>query len=157
VDAVLRADSTRGHSGAVALVMRAGRLAFFDSFGYADRSSHRPMRLDSVFRIASMTKPITVVAALMLLEQGKIAAHGPGVALSAGIARYEGRQSRRPTRRPVIGVCPGIRASADDGAGSHAPYRRFTYGQFAIPSCNGLIAPRISWTTSKPMRKWSAN
>src|SRR5882762_1620502 len=73
LDAALRADvDAEVIPGAVVLVMRAGRLAFFESFGYADRNSHRPMRLDSVFRIASMTKPITVVAALMLLEQGKL-------------------------------------------------------------------------------------
>jgi CubicO group peptidase (beta-lactamase class C family) len=73
LDAALRADVDAGViPGAVALVLRAGRLAFFESFGYADRNSHRPMQLDSVFRIASLTKPITVVAALMLLEQGKL-------------------------------------------------------------------------------------
>ncbi len=73
LDAVLRADvDAEVIPGAVVLVMRAGRLAFFESFGYADRNSQRPMQLDSVFRIASMTKPITVVAALMLLEQGKL-------------------------------------------------------------------------------------
>jgi len=73
LDAALRADvDAEVIPGAVALVMRAGRLAFFESFGYADRNSHRPMQLDSVFRIASLTKPITVVAALMLLEQGKL-------------------------------------------------------------------------------------
>src|ERR1700730_11934602 len=82
LDAVLRADvDAEVIPGAVALVMRAGRLAFLDSFGYADRSSHRPMRLASVFRIASMTKPITVVAALMLLEQGKLLLTDP-------VARY---------------------------------------------------------------------
>jgi len=73
LDAALRADVDAGIiPGAVALVMRAGRLAFFESFGYADRNSHRPMQLHSVFRIASLTKPVTVVAALMLLEQGKL-------------------------------------------------------------------------------------
>jgi CubicO group peptidase (beta-lactamase class C family) len=73
LDAALRADvDAEVIPGAVALVMRGGRLAFFESFGYADRNAHRPMQLDSVFRIASLTKPITVVAALMLLEQGKL-------------------------------------------------------------------------------------
>src|ERR1700692_569945 len=73
LDAALRADvDAEVIPGAVALVMRAGRLAFSEPFGCADRTSHRPMRLDSVFRIASMTKPVTVVAALMLLEQGKL-------------------------------------------------------------------------------------
>ena len=73
LDAALRADvDAEVIPGAVALVMRAGRLAFFEAFGYAERNSHRPMQLDSVFRIASLTKPVTVVAALMLLEQGKL-------------------------------------------------------------------------------------
>jgi CubicO group peptidase (beta-lactamase class C family) len=73
LDAALRADVDAGAiPGAVVLVMRSGRLAFFESFGYADRTTHRPMQLGSVFRIASLTKPITVVAALMLLEQGKL-------------------------------------------------------------------------------------
>jgi len=71
--AALRADVDAGViPGAVTLVMRAGRLAFLESFGYADRNSQRSMQLDSVFRIASLTKPITVVAAMMLLEQGKL-------------------------------------------------------------------------------------
>jgi CubicO group peptidase (beta-lactamase class C family) len=73
LDVALRTDvDAEVIPGAVALVMRAGRLAFLESFGYADRNAQRPMQLDSVFRIASLTKPITVVAALMLLEQGKL-------------------------------------------------------------------------------------
>lgn len=69
----LSADADGGQiPGAVALVMRADRLAYFRAFGFADRKSSRSMQLTSVFRIASMTKPLTVVAALMLMERGKL-------------------------------------------------------------------------------------
>jgi CubicO group peptidase (beta-lactamase class C family) len=73
VSAVLRADTdSAAIPGAVVLIVRAGKLAYFEAFGYADRKTRRPMQRTSVFRIASMTKPLTVVAALMLMEQGKL-------------------------------------------------------------------------------------
>jgi CubicO group peptidase (beta-lactamase class C family) len=58
--------------GAVALIMRGGVLAYVDAFGYANRGTGRRMQTDCIFRIASMTKPITVVAALILMERGKL-------------------------------------------------------------------------------------
>jgi len=73
VSALLRDDiDGAGIPGAVALIMRDGKVAYFEAFGYADRKTLRPMHRDSVFRIASMTKPLTVAAALMLMEQGKL-------------------------------------------------------------------------------------
>ncbi len=70
---VLRADVATGTiPGAVALIVRHGQPAYFQSFGYAERATLRPMEPTTVFRIASMTKPVTVVAALMLMEQGRM-------------------------------------------------------------------------------------
>lgn len=70
---VLRADVGAGIiPGAVALIARSGQLAYCEAFGYADRATLRPMAPTTVFRIASMTKPVTVVAALMLMERGKL-------------------------------------------------------------------------------------
>jgi CubicO group peptidase (beta-lactamase class C family) len=57
-------------AGAVTLVARQGRLANFEATGQMDAEAGRPMELDAIFRIASMTKPITVTAALMLFEEG---------------------------------------------------------------------------------------
>ena len=45
--------------GAVVLIARDGKVAFFDAFGFQDREKRIPMKADSIFRIASMTKPIT--------------------------------------------------------------------------------------------------
>lgn len=70
---VLRADVAAGTiPGAVALIARNGQPAYCEAFGYADRATLRPMESTTVFRIASMTKPVTVVAALMLMERGKL-------------------------------------------------------------------------------------
>ena len=70
---VLRADIAAGTiPGAVALIARNGKLAYYEAYGYAERTTLRPMEPTTVFRIASMTKPVTAVAALMLMEQGKL-------------------------------------------------------------------------------------
>lgn len=64
-------------SGAVTLVMRKGRLAHLEAHGAKDLDSNKPMAKDSIFRIWSMSKPITGVAILMLLEQGKLRLNDP--------------------------------------------------------------------------------
>jgi CubicO group peptidase (beta-lactamase class C family) len=59
-------------SGAVTLVARRGRIAHFQAHGQMDLDSKKPMQKDALFRIASMSKPITGAAILMLMEEGKI-------------------------------------------------------------------------------------
>ena len=63
--------------GAVALVVRKGQIAYFESFGVRDPASGAPMTNDAIFRMYSMTKPFTSVAAMMLVEEGKIALTDP--------------------------------------------------------------------------------
>jgi CubicO group peptidase (beta-lactamase class C family) len=58
--------------GAVVLIARNGKIAYFEAFGFQDRESKKPMTTDAIFRIASMSKPITSVAVMMLVEEGKI-------------------------------------------------------------------------------------
>ena len=58
--------------GAVLLVAREGKLVYQQTFGYQDREKRIAMKPDAIFRIASMTKPITTVAVMMLAEEGKI-------------------------------------------------------------------------------------
>jgi CubicO group peptidase (beta-lactamase class C family) len=58
--------------GAVMLIARGGRIGFAEAVGYRDREAGAPMSLDAIFRIASMTKPITSVAAMMLSERGDL-------------------------------------------------------------------------------------
>jgi CubicO group peptidase (beta-lactamase class C family) len=64
-------------SGAVTLVWRGGREVQLNTIGKRDIAHDLPMTRDTLFRIASMTKPITSVAALMLLEEGKLKLEDP--------------------------------------------------------------------------------
>jgi CubicO group peptidase (beta-lactamase class C family) len=64
-------------AGVVTLVWRGGQVVQADTLGWADLESRAPMRPDTLFRIASMTKPITSVAALMLMEEGRLALSDP--------------------------------------------------------------------------------
>jgi CubicO group peptidase (beta-lactamase class C family) len=58
-------------AGAVSLVARHGKIAYFKAFGMADRDTKKPMRTDSIFRLCSMSKPITSVAVMLLYEEGR--------------------------------------------------------------------------------------
>ncbi|HOI54967.1 MAG TPA: serine hydrolase domain-containing protein [Phycisphaerae bacterium] len=58
-------------AGVVTLVARRGRIAHLECFGRMDVEQNVPMRDDAIFRIYSMTKPVTTVAVLMLLEEGR--------------------------------------------------------------------------------------
>lgn len=58
--------------GVVSLVARHGEIAELDAVGWADIEGRKPMRTDSIFQIMSMTKNFTGVAAMMLVEEGKL-------------------------------------------------------------------------------------
>ena len=63
--------------GAVVLIARDGQLVYAKSFGWQDRDQNIPMRNDSIFRLYSMTKPVVSVAAMMLVEEGKLGLQEP--------------------------------------------------------------------------------
>ena len=64
-------------AGAVTLVCRAGEVLQVNELGYRDVDAGLPMQRDTIFRIASMTKPVTVAAAMSLVEEGKLALTDP--------------------------------------------------------------------------------
>jgi len=64
-------------SGCVTLVARHGVIAELDAVGMSDIESKKPMRTDSIFQIMSMTKPVTAVGVMMLVEEGKVALNEP--------------------------------------------------------------------------------
>ncbi|PYM18590.1 MAG: serine hydrolase [Candidatus Rokuibacteriota bacterium] len=69
----LRADVEAGRiPGAVVVVARRGRIAYSETVGFRDKASGAPMKPDTIFRIASMTKPMVSVAAMMLHEEGRL-------------------------------------------------------------------------------------
>jgi CubicO group peptidase (beta-lactamase class C family) len=63
--------------GAIMLILRRGKLAYFETFGVRDPATRAPMTADTIFRIYSMSKPITSVAAMMLVEEGKLSLEQP--------------------------------------------------------------------------------
>lgn len=69
--------ATHEISGAVTLVARNGQIAAFDAVGMSDLKTARPMRTDDMFWIASMTKPMTATAILMLQDAGKLSVEDP--------------------------------------------------------------------------------
>src|SRR5712692_7921837 len=74
----LNADIARGRiPGAVVAIARRGKLVYFEAFGYRDKAAGVPMTTDTIFNIASMTKPMTAVAALQLYEQGRLLMDDP--------------------------------------------------------------------------------
>jgi CubicO group peptidase (beta-lactamase class C family) len=78
LDAAMQAEVDAGRkAGIVTLIARHGRVAHLKAFGMAERESNTPMRADSLFRLYSMTKPITSVALLMLYEEGKFQLSDP--------------------------------------------------------------------------------
>lgn len=58
--------------GVVILVARDNKIAWFEAIGYRDREAKAPMTKDSLFRMASMTKPLTSLSIMMLAEEGKL-------------------------------------------------------------------------------------
>jgi CubicO group peptidase (beta-lactamase class C family) len=58
--------------GAVVLIARNGKIVLFESYGFRDKEAKVAMTNDTIFRIASMTKPIVTLAAMMLMEEGKL-------------------------------------------------------------------------------------
>ena len=76
-------------SGAVTLVARKGKVIHFEAHGLADVEAKAPMKTDTLFRLASMTKPVTAVSILMLLEEGKLVLSDP---ISRFVPEYKNPQ-----------------------------------------------------------------
>ncbi len=78
--------------GGVMLIARGGRIGFAEAFGWRDREAEAPMTIDAIFRVASMTKPMTSVAAMILAEMGRLQ-------ISAAVAEY-----LPEFKEPTVGV-----------------------------------------------------
>ena len=63
--------------GAVVMIQRHGKTVYLEAFGWRDEAKKVPMTTDTIFQIYSMTKPITTVAALMLVDDGKMRLDDP--------------------------------------------------------------------------------
>jgi CubicO group peptidase (beta-lactamase class C family) len=85
-------------AGAIALVMRHGKLGYLRAAGWEDAEAKTPMAVDTLFRIASMTKPITSVAAMMLVEDVKLRLDDP---VSKYVPEFKWQKVLTPGKEPV--------------------------------------------------------
>ena len=91
-------------SGAVTLVARNGQVAYLEAQGVMDLATKKPMQPDSMFRMASMSKPVAAVAILMLAEEGKVRLSDPVsrfIPADANLGRVGRRGKRVGGKFPV--------------------------------------------------------
>ena len=118
---VLQEYADRGKlAGAVALVGRGGKIAYWEAFGHRDRESRDPMGRDAIFRIASQTKAVVSVGIMILQEEGRLLLSDPlgkyfpefqqtTVAVPKAGGGYDVVQAKRPiTIRDLLTHTAGI-------------------------------------------------
>ena len=116
-EAVQRHIDAGSLPGAVTLVARRGKIAHFEAHGLIDVETKRPMPRDAVFRLASMSKPITAVAVLMMIEEGKVRLSDP---VSRFIPEFAGARVALPRPGRAGGGAPGG-PPAGQGRGATPP------------------------------------
>ncbi|MBM0105083.1 beta-lactamase family protein [Steroidobacter sp. S1-65] len=146
--------------GALTLIERRGELAHLSVQGHMDVERARPLQQDTIFRIYSMTKPITSVALMMLVEQGQIALDDPvhryipqwrnlGVYEAGFVGTFRTRAAAAPMRvvdllRHTSGLTYGLqqRTNVD------AAYRKFGFGD---PAGSGTLQGMIEGLANIPL------
>ena len=137
--------------GAVLGIVRGGRLVHLEAYGYRDKARGIPMTTDSLFWIASMTKPVTTAGALLLVEQGRLV-------LESDVSEYlpefaDRRVADRPsTHRDRATADPG-RRPATHSAGPAPAHRRYpggAAGRFTRPQAlRGAVGEGMTGLTGR--------
>lgn len=110
IDVALTREVTSGRMpGAVLGILRDGKLAYLRAVGWRDPAARIPMTPDSLFWIASMTKPIVAVAALTLVEQGQLLLGDP---VSAHLPEFTDMRVAGPDGQSRPGLVPARREPA---------------------------------------------
>lgn len=132
---VLKADVAAGKiPGAVLLVARQGKVAWFEPVGRLDPAADTPMQRDGIFRIYSMSKPITSVAAMMLVEDGRLKLDDPiAMYLPEFTSMTIGVEKPGADGKPVLETVPARRAITVQDLMRHTS--GLTYGFFG----SGLV------------------
>lgn len=103
-----KAEVTAGRvPGVTILVQRRGQAAYFETFGVRDAATRAPMSADTLFRIYSMTKPITSVVAMMLVEDGRLSLDEPVAKYIPSFAQTKvGVEKAGDGGKPVLALEP---------------------------------------------------
>jgi CubicO group peptidase (beta-lactamase class C family) len=103
-------------SGFVTLIWRKGEIAQVNVVGFRDLEAKTPMTRDTLFRIASMTKPVTSIAALMLLEDGKLRLEDP---ITKWLPEFSGMEVLKDAAGPIEDTYPAARDITVDDLMTH--------------------------------------
>src|SRR5712675_1088318 len=115
----LNADIAKGAiPGATLLIVQNGKIALYESFGWLDAATKTPMPKNAIFRIYSMSKPITSVAAMILVEQGKLFLGDPVQKYIPAFAETKVAVQKPDT--PNVDLVPAVRPITVQG--SDTPY-----------------------------------
>ena len=94
--------------GAVVMIARRGQLIYSEAIGFQDKAAGKPMSKEAIFRIYSMTKPLASVAAMMLVEEGKMQLTDPVAKFLPKLAKMEvlvtdkdGKTTRETAKRQI--------------------------------------------------------
>jgi CubicO group peptidase (beta-lactamase class C family) len=125
--AMQRAVDSGELPGAVVLIARDGQLVHAKTYGWQDREKNIPMAADSIFRLYSMTKPVVSVAAMMLVEEGRLGLQEP---VSKYIPEFKdmkvGVESKDAEGKPVLTLVDAKRQITVQDLLRHTS--GFTYG-----------------------------
>ena len=135
-------------AGIVTLTSQYGEIVQADAVGWRDRETQAPMRMDSLFRIASMSKPVTSVAALMLIEEGRIALDDP---IATWIPELADPQVLLDPTGPIDDTVAARRAITVDDLLTHRSgiaYAPFSEGPLKLAYENALGDPAINRLTA---------
>ena len=122
-DAVQRHIDSGALPGVVTLVARNGRIVHFEAQGLIDVEAKKAMPKDGVFRLASMSKPITAVAVMMLVEEGKVRLSDPVSTFIPEFkqARVAVAKAGAPNAAPAPAAAPAAAAGPGGGRGRGGP------------------------------------
>jgi CubicO group peptidase (beta-lactamase class C family) len=142
LSAVLRADvESKRLPGAVLLIARNGKVVQYEAVGKLDPAGDVPMTTDAIFRLYSMSKPVTSVAAMMLVEEGKLKLDDPVSNYIPGFATLQvGVEKPDPagSGKPVLELVPARRPISVQDLMRHTS--GLTYGFFG----NSLVKTAYS-------------
>ncbi|MGJ4914550.1 serine hydrolase domain-containing protein [Bradyrhizobium sp. HKCCYLRH2060] len=134
-------------AGIVSLTSRGGEIVHAETIGWRDVETNSPMRPDTLFRIASMTKPITSVAAMMLVEEGRIALADP---VSQWIPELADLRVMRDAVGPLDETVPAQRAITIEDLLTHRSgiaYAFFSEGPLKVAYERALGDPAMNRST----------
>jgi len=87
-------------AGAIGLIARHGKIAYFETYGMADREANRPMTKDAIFRMYSMTKAVVAVSVMTLYEEGRFSLRDP---ISKFLPEFKNMQVAMDKTEPATG------------------------------------------------------